>query len=67
MKRSFIVDYTISGDTDLLGLAEDIKKDLLTMGHDVTSVKPFAPKGEGKGIAPAALSFNSTLTPRKPL
>jgi hypothetical protein len=60
MKRSFIVDYILTGDTDLNAIAEDIKQDLLTMGHDVTNVKPFAPKG---AAAPAALPFNPNIQP----
>ncbi len=55
MKRSFIVDYTISGDTNLPAIAEEILQDLQSLGHPVISVKPFAPKGTAKPLAPPIL------------
>lgn len=61
MTRSFIIDYTITGDTDLASIADDIYTDLVQAGHNVQSVKPFAPKG--KGLKPAAPAFNPTIQP----
>ena len=56
MSRTFLVDIDIE-DTDLMGLALDIKDDLEGAGYTILSVKPWAGKDPSLSIPPIPLGI----------
>jgi len=61
MKKAFIVELNTE-DTDFQSVADELFELIRNGGHNVTSVKPFAPKGKGKLVTP----LGTTVRPAFP-
>lgn len=55
MTRTFLVELELGSESDLIGMALDLKDDLETAGWDVKSVKPWAGKTLGPVASPVVL------------